>query len=237
MVGNPFVHNVTSYASENVAEGCFRMNETQDEIIVSEISEAHPLKPAEGFFVKAIGENASITFNPSGMKGETKATEPVVPEATRRVKMPTITLNLSENGKIADRLIMKKDCEPLEKLSLKKGSTKLFATEGQREMAMVPVKGNEQAIGFKAAHDGTYTLAVEVDGMEVGYLHLIDDLTGEDIDLLALNLTPETVIAGEDPQSHALTYIFNAKTTDDVSRFRLVFSICGDEDGDNGRVR
>jgi hypothetical protein len=42
------------------------------------------------------------------------------------------------------------------------------------------------------------------------YLHLIDNLTGADVDLLQM---PE--------------YTFTAKTTDYASRFRLVFSICG----------
>ena len=48
------------------------------------------------------------------------------------------------------------------------------------------------------------------------YLHLIDNLTGEDTDLLA---TPN--------------YTFEAKTTDFASRFRIVFSNCEDAVGDN----
>ena len=43
--------------------------------------------------------------------------------------------------------------------------------------------------------------------MEVTYLHLIDNMTGADIDLLA------------EP-----SYTFSAKTTDYASRFRLVFN-------------
>ncbi len=211
LVGNPFVHNVTSYASENVAEGCYRMNETQDDIIVSEISEAHPLKVAEGFFVRATGENASITFNP---QAKAKARQ-----------SGSIRLEIMENGRLIDRLIIKKDGEPLEKLSLKPQRTKLFANKGNKEMAIVPIEANEQTVSFKAAHEGTYTLTVNVDGMNVGYLHLIDNLTGEDIDLLA------ALRQAQGP----LSYTFEAKTTDDANRFKLLFSICGDADGDNER--
>lgn len=51
----------------------------------------------------------------------------------------------------------------------------------------------------------------------MNYLHLIDNMTGADIDLLQ---TP--------------SYTFTARTTDYESRFRLVFaSICGDANGDN----
>ena len=56
--------------------------------------------------------------------------------------------------------------------------------------------------------------------MAFSYLHLIDNLTGEDVDLLH----SEKLIAGEDPQSLVPTYTFTAKTTDYPSRFKLVFS-------------
>ena len=69
LVGNPFVHNVTSYGSTNAAEGCFRLNEAKDNLLVSEVSETQPLHPAEGFFVKATDVGASITFNPGRSRG------------------------------------------------------------------------------------------------------------------------------------------------------------------------
>ena len=211
LVGNPFVHNVISYASENVADGCFRLNETQDDIIVSEISEAHPLKPAEGFFVKATGENASITFNP---QAKVKASQ-----------SNSIRLEITENGHLVDRLIVKKEGQPLEKLSLKPQRTKLFANKEDKEMAIVSVEANEQAISFKAAHDGTYTLTINADKNEGESLHLIDNLTGEDIDLLAALR-----------QAHGTAnYTFEAKTTDDANRFKLVFSVGEDANVDNDK--
>lgn len=201
LVGNPYVHNVTSYASTNVAEGCYRMNDAQDEIIVSEISEANPLKPAEGFFVKATGENASITFNPQ-----------IKSKANHN---GSIRLEITENGQLIDRIIIKKEGEPLEKLSLNPQNSKLYATNDQQELAIVPIKDNEQEINFRAAHNGTYTLRVNNEGMEVNYLHLIDNHTGADVDLL---IEPN--------------YTFQAKTTDYASRFRIVFSVCRNVDVD-----
>ena len=62
-------------------------------------------------------------------------------------------------------------------------------------------------VSFKAAENGTYTLSVNVENMDVDYLHLIDNMTGMDIDLLQ---TP--------------SYSFEANTTDYTTRFRLVFS-------------
>ena len=203
LVGNPYVHNVTSYGSTNVAEGCFRLNETKDNLIVSEVSETLPLKPAEGFFVKATGENASIIFNPGRLRGETK-------------RKGFVNLELREGGKLIDRLIVKREGDPLEKLTLKENGTRLFATQNKQEIAIVPCEGNEQPVNFKAAKNGSYMITATLDNMVVDYLHLIDNLTGNDVDLLQ---TPE--------------YTFSARTTDYASRFRLVFSVGGDEEDDN----
>ena len=51
LVGNPFVHNVTSYDGYNVADGCYRINDAKTNLIVSNISNENPLKVGEGFFV------------------------------------------------------------------------------------------------------------------------------------------------------------------------------------------
>lgn len=192
LVGNPFAHNVTSYASENVANGCYLTNDAMDDLIVSEINEGNPLKPGAGFFVKATGENASITFNPEGMATSQRG---------------SIRVELGENGKLIDRLIVKTaEGQSLEKLSLKEERTKLFAQGMHQELSIVPCESNEQAVSFKAAKNGSYTINVNTDGMEFYYLHLIDNLTGNDVDLLA------------EP-----TYTFEAHTRDYASRFLLRF--------------
>ena len=205
LVGNPYVHNVTTYAGTNVAEGCFRLNETKDNFIVSEVSETQPLKPAEGFFVRATAEGASITFNPGRSRIETAS-------------KGFVNLELYENGKLIDRLIMKQEGESLEKLTLKGNGTRLFAIQDHQEMAVVSCEGNEQPVNFKAAKNGTYTINVNANGLEFNYLHLIDNLTGEDVDLLVES-----------------SYTFVAKTSDYASRFRLVFSVCGDANGDDAQ--
>ena len=223
LVGNPFAHNVTTFTGTNVADEVYRMNEAKDNLIVGEISETHPLKPGEGFFVKATAENASITFN-----GQTRGAVDALEPAER----PAIVLNLSQNGLLIDRLILKRDGEPLEKLTLNENNTRIYATQDGQDYAVIPVVStdvapnvstNEIPVNFKAAKNGTYTVSVNAKNMELDYLHLIDNLTGADIDLLH----PNAVIAGEDPQSPTPSYTFTAKTTDYASRFRLVFAADG----------
>ena len=62
-------------------------------------------------------------------------------------------------------------------------------------------------VNFKASKNGTYTLSVNAENVEMNYLHLIDNITGDDVNLLA---TPN--------------YTFEASTADYASRFRIVFS-------------
>jgi hypothetical protein len=194
LVGNPYAHKVTSYASMNVTNGCFVMNEDKDDLMVSEINESNPLKPGESFFVKAEGENAYVTFSTDG-RGTT-----MTPSGTIRVE-------LTENNKIIDRLLVKTaEGQPLEKLSLKEDRTKLFAQDKGQELAIVPCKGIEQPFSFKAAKNGTYTINVNTNGLEFNYLHLIDNLAGADVDLLAKP-----------------TYSFDASPSDYSSRFLLRF--------------
>ena len=201
LVGNPFAHNVTAFSGNNVSDEVYRMNDTKDNLMVDNITTTNPLKPSEGFFVKAMGNNASITFN-SCAKGE-------------NAKHGHIVLEISENDKIVDRLNVKNEGEPLEKLNLRKNGTKIFAMHDNQEMAVVPIQGNEQAIYFKAAKNGTYTISLSTENTTLHYLHLIDNKMGNDVDLLQ---TP--------------SYSFEAKTTDYSSRFKLVF-VCGDANDDN----
>ena len=63
-------------------------------------------------------------------------------------------------------------------------------------------------LNFEAEQNGIYSFRVSTKNLNVTYLHLVDNMTGVDIDLLE---TPN--------------YTFNAKTTDYASRFKLVFDV------------
>ncbi len=222
LVGNPFAHNVTAFAGNDVATDVYQLNDLRNEVVVGSISETNPLKPGEGFFVKAMAEDASITFNSRATNAERS----------------NITLELSENGLIVDRFILKRDGAPLEKFTLNENGTKIYATEDGQDWAVAVIASEakqiedstlsqssrtEQPVNFKAAQNGTYTLTVNVENMDLDYLHLIDNMTGADVDLL-----------GDARHCVSTAYTFAAKTTDYASRFRLVFSTnCGDAIGDN----
>ena len=205
LVGNPFAHNVTSYTRNNVVEECYRLNANGSDILPSTIDEEKPLLPAEGFFVKATNANASITFNEQTRGDNASSTS-----------SGAIQIDLTQNGLTLDRFIVKRDGEPLEKLTLNENSPIIYATHNGQDMAVVTTEGIEQTIQLKASKDDTYTLSARMKNMDLAYLHLIDNATGADVDLLQ---TPE--------------YTFNASATDYASRFKLVFFANGDIDGSN----
>ena len=95
----------------------------------------------------------------------------------------------------------------LEKFVFNADNAKLYIPQNDMEYAIaVSDMQGETPINFKAAENGRYTLNFTIENVELGYLHLIDNLTGNDVDLLE---TP--------------SYTFNASTTDYESRFRLLF--------------
>lgn len=195
LVGNPYLYDVTSCATEHVALGCYRMNETKDDLVVSEISESHPLKPLEACFVRATAENATITFNPH--------------RSVTTGRCESIRIEVAEKGRLADRLmVVRGGANALQKLSLKEKRTKLFATQGQEELSIVPCEGTEQPFCFQAGEEGTYTLTVALEGIKADYLHLVDVQTGADVDLLETQ-----------------SYEFEATPTDEPCRFKLIIGI------------
>jgi hypothetical protein len=124
-------------------------------------------------------------------------------------KSANVSLNLSSGNAVIDRAIVRfGEGRQLPKFQLRSSSTKLAIAQNDSEYAVVR-SGNEgeMPVNFKAEKNGTYTISVNSENVSMDYLHLIDNMTGNDVDLLA------------NP-----SYTFNASTTDYASRFRLVFA-------------
>ena len=133
----------------------------------------------------------------------------------------TLTQNIvnrgSTNSTMVDNAIISfNKSNGLPKFPMLEGNAKLYIPVNHEQYAIVSCETQgEMPVCFKAVTDGQYTISVKPEGVEVSYLHLIDNIAGTDIDLLA---TP--------------SYTFNAKGDDYESRFRLVFSAnSGNESG------
>ncbi len=188
LIGNPF--NATATIG---TKPFYRMNEYRTEIIASDNPS---IEAMEGIFVQATSNGETVTFTAQAKGSESGK---------------GVALNLTQNGGTPfDRVIVRFDGgETLSKFQIRDNSTKLYIPQNGKDYAIVNAETTgEMPLNFKASENGTYTLTINVEGLDLAYLHLIDNMTGAVIDLLS------------NP-----SYSFEAKTTDYVSRFKLVFSV------------
>ena len=162
------------------------------------------IDPMEGIFVIAEEDGETMTFT---------TTEPQPTEQGKG-----LALDLSDGRNVIDRAIVRfNKGRTLPKLMLFKNSTKVYIPMDGQDYAVVRSEEvGEMPVNFKAEDNGTYTLSLSVDNIQFGYLHLIDNMTGADIDLLQ---TP--------------SYSFEAKSTDYASRFKLVFATGDNSNSDS----
>ncbi len=194
LVGNPFVCNAyISYvdAAGNALEADFYVMNAEGTGF-DEISSGDALAPCTG---------ALINYNATG-KVQFSTEAPAKSNGT-------LNMNLSNGyGKVDMARVRFGQGYNLRKMSFREDSSKLYMSQNGEDYAVVYAENEgEMPVNFKAEKNGTYTLSFSTENVEFGYLHLIDNLTGNDVDLLA---TP--------------SYSFEATTTDYASRFRLVFS-------------
>ena len=175
-----------------------RMNDNHNDFIAGD----GPINPTEGVMVYCNSNTWSqyVCFSISPYEGGG-----VNPKGG-------ITLNLSKTGResssLIDRAIVRfGEGSTLNKLMLNTNHTSICIPQGGKDFAIVrSAAEGEIPVKFKAESNGTYVINSNTEGVEMDYLHLIDNLTGADVDLLA---TP--------------SYSFDARTTDYSSRFKLVF--------------
>lgn len=199
LIGNPFT--VPAYVDRSY----YTMNEDGtaiEPIAVSSIPACH------GVVVKAETSGETVTFSRTVQQNAANwgSIQIAVTQATTR------------GYTVHDKAIVSfNPNDQLGKFNFNESNAKVYIPQDGKDYAIAYAdKTGEIPVNFKAAKSGTYTITVNADGMEFNYFHLIDNLTGADVDLLV------------EP-----SYTFHAKTTDYASRFRLVFSVGGDEDDDN----
>ena len=198
LVGNPLAE--PAYIG---TKAYYRMNgnaeDGGDEIVTALVGTA--IDVMEGIFVVADTDEETLTFS-----------------TEQPGKCAALAMNITrDRGYAIDRAIVRFDNgQALPKFQLNANSTKLYIPQDTKEYAVVSA-GNEGEIpvNFKAEKNGTYTIGFSAQDIDFRYLHLIDNKTGNDIDLL------------ENP-----SYSFDALTTDYASRFKLVF-VCGDASDDS----
>jgi len=193
LVGNPFACNAYVLNNNDNNVPYYKMNSNGNGF--EAVTNGAAIAPLNGIFVQATAEDQNIRFTrnaPSGAKGG------------------MLNVNLSQDNHFADNAIIRFDGgSTLEKFSFRANSSKVFVSENNKDYAVVNAGHvGEIPVSFKAEKNGSYRLSFTSEEVTFSYLHLIDNMTGNDVNLLQ---TP--------------SYTFDARTTDYASRFKLVFAV------------
>ena len=193
LIGNPY--------TEPAYLDCpfYKMNEDRTDVMVSE----GEIEMMEGVFVIAKEPGKSVTFIPANSKLNYNL---------------VLNLKPSMTSTVIDRAIVNfGDSQELTKFQLFSNNAKVYIPKDCQDYAVVNAgQLGELPVCFKADKNASYTFDFKAENVDFTYLHLIDNKTGNDVNLLA---TP--------------SYSFDALTTDYASRFRLVFATGSSVDGND----
>ena len=187
LIGNPYPCNTT------ITNDFYIINGNQ----VTLATTGRIIAPCEGIFVKATGTGQTVTFNKANSAKDANSKDCfdlVVTQGKANIDRARV--------RFGEGIGMEKYALDNDKVS------KIALWQEGQDFAMAYTNGqDEMPINFKVTQNGTYSISIEANSLNLDYLHLIDNLTGNDVDLL---VTP--------------SYTFEAKASDYASRFRLQFA-------------
>ena len=200
LIGNPYPCN--AYTTQPFYVLQYNSNEDRTKFVLG----SGAIPPCAAIMVQAQGTDETVAFSKTALRNQ-----------------PNVTVSVAKADMRGNAIIDKARIgfEPsyrLAKFDFSESNSQLYIPQNGQEFAVAYAnEETEMPLNFKATQKGTYTLSFETEDLELNYLHLIDNMTGNDVDLLA---TP--------------TYTFEANTSDYTTRFRLLFApVCEDANDDN----
>ena len=194
LMGNPFSRNLVAgdvkWGDEtNIAY--LAMNDTHTGFTAYNIGD-RPIMVGEGFFFQATADGQALEFNPTSAKSDNNGYIRIVAG--------------NENG-TDNAYINVASGNTLRKFNIANG-TKVYVMNGGEDYsaARIDELAGSMPVNFKPAAEGVYTITINAKNLEANTMILIDNMTGEEVDLLA---TP--------------SYTFKATPDDSYDRFRLIF--------------
>lgn len=202
LIGNPFSCNSYIFGSGGVSVPYYRMNETGDAVILAE--EGSPIGVAEGIFVLSSHPQEEVYFTTTQPAGRGQSFDFTLSKrkaiANRDGASMQVTLDRAR--------VSFSPVDNIEHFEGLAGSNRLYIPLDNDQMSLVqsqPV--GEVPLNFEAGADGQFTLSFGNHADGLAYCHLIDNLTGANVDLLETS-----------------EYTFNAKYSDYPARFKVVFA-------------
>ena len=199
LVGNPFTRGLTEGDHITIGDDVlttYLLADGDGELVSYALAE-RPIEPGEGFFVQATEPGQNLVINSVTRGGQSKE-HPAY-----------FRIEVGKEGYYDHVYVQFGGGNTLRKMKLSDNTPSVSVWHNGEDWAAATIESatGELPVNFKATENGAYTISVSTENLELDYLHLIDNKTGAEVDLLQ---TP--------------SYTFEAKVTDYESRFKLVFS-------------
>lgn len=169
LIGNPFTQNITLDNIEGtISAGGYVLNNANDWS-----ADPNPtIQPCEGFIVEVADEqNITIQKTPSS---KSRANRDYIALTVANSEYEDVTYALFSDGMGLSKINHRNADIPM-----------VYIPQDGKNYAIATMDDNTQAfnLNFKAMTTGQYTLSFKAQG-SYSYLHVIDRITGEDIDML-----------------------------------------------------
>ena len=187
LLGNPTAHDITFVKSDNVSDGYYYIHNGDSWTYAT----GYTVPVGRGFLVKANAPNQTVTLNSQSKRSDS-------PEEGQY-------LCLTVGDEKAYVKLNEGVSMPL--MDYRGQHQSLYLLREHKPYVMLVRDGAESLdLCYEARHNGRQVLSVNAEGLGLTYLHLIDNLTGADVDLL-----------------HTPSYAFETTKIDYPTRFKLVF--------------
>lgn len=196
LVGNPFTYNVY------VDRSYYVLNEEGTALNPVPASQTVAIAPCSSVMVKASEEGEKVCFSSDAFD-----------DAHGFLKLAVSSVN--RDGGVDQAFVSFNSNDVLPKFVFNDDAPKLYLKQEGIDYAIAASNESEGEIpiNFEANRSTSYIMNVRTKGVDMEYLHLIDNLTGEDVNLL------------ESPN-----YSFKGKVSDYACRFKLVYRLRQDVD-------
>jgi len=197
LVGNPFPRAAW------ISKPYYMLNSDGSAVLTTSESIATPISPCYGVVVEGT-ENEEVTFSTTAPSQQSANNNGNLQIALAQT---VVTRGNAGNKTIDNAIVSFNEGSELGKFYFGHQNANIYIPQDNKEYAIAfSDKHGEMPVNFKATENGSYTLTINPENVEMAYLHLIDNLAGNDVDLLV------------EP-----SYSFTGRTTDYTSRFKLVF--------------
>ena len=174
LIGNPYTHDIylgAAITGDLTTTGYYALNASGSWISTANTT---PIKSEQAVFVFVTKDDATISFNNIASAPAAKAHHDYIRFTVANSQYEDVAYAMFDKGYGLNKIEHRNSEAPM-----------IYIPQNDDNYAIAMMEDNTQMFGlnFKAATTGRYTLSFDTKG-EYNYLHVIDRLTGEDVDML-----------------------------------------------------